>query len=384
MVTENKEAKNTRYSLGLALYAHMKSFRNRIAQYEDETDYVDTYGALLTRCIRVAMKLQELGIGEDDIVSACTHNHRNSCVPFIASTFIGAIPATFDPGLSDIDTVSLLRLMQPKVIFISQEMLKDFETYMEKARVKPAYTIVFGESRGQYMSFDEFLKPQIKENQFKVYETSNPKKTAVVMFSSGTTGLPKGICLNHYALLKQSGSFRDDCPEIINSDTADSVLLLYPTLYWISAVCTLIGAVLRGEAKVLCRSFNAKRFFEIVEKYKVTLTFVPPYNLPLILQERPKDVDLSSLKAMLTGSCPITAQLMKETIEAFPETPVKNGYGQTELAGAISLFSRPEDRDMQKKKLTSCGRIYSYLQWKNDLENVKNRTKPKNPLLEPV
>ncbi|CAH1975492.1 unnamed protein product [Acanthoscelides obtectus] len=357
----------------------MKYFRNRIAQYEDETDYVDTYGALLTRCVRVAMKLQELDIGEDDIVGACTHNHRNSCVPFIASTFIGAIPVTFDPAISDIDTVSLLRLMQPKVIFISQEMLKDFETYMEKAQVKPAYTIVFGESRGQYMSFDEFLKPNIKERQFKVYETSNPKKTAVVVFSSGTTGLPKGICLNHYTLLKQSGSFRDDWPEIINSDTVDSVILLYSTLYAISAVGTLIGAVLKGEAKVLCKSFNAKRFFEIVEKYKVTMSFVPPYYIHEVVVGRAenKDVDIGSLKLLVTGSTTVSTNQMVDMMAAFPGSYVVNVYGQTEVSGAISCLYDPKDHDLQRKKPTTVGKIISHYQWKIvDLETEKPVTGP--------
>nr|CAI5822312.1 unnamed protein product [Callosobruchus analis] len=84
------------------------------------------------------------------------------------------------------------------------------------------------------------------------------------MFSSGTTGLPKGICLNHYALLKQSWSVRDH-----DAEGVDSVVLLYSTLIWISSVTALIGTTPKGEARILCRKFDGKRFWEIIEKYKI-------------------------------------------------------------------------------------------------------------------
>nr|CAI5822326.1 unnamed protein product [Callosobruchus analis] len=268
--------------------------------------------------------------------------------------------------------------MEPKIIFVSQEALKDFETCIVKAQVKPAYIVVFGDSKGKYISFDDFLKPQVNGKQFKVYETNNPKKTAAIMFSSGTTGLPKGICLNHYTLLSQSGSFGKDAFDGDNLASFDRVVLLYPTLYWVSRVCVLIGSILRGEANVICRSFDPKSFLRVIEKYKVTSTFVPLYYLPPLIKEPSKNkFDLSSLKVLLTGSCPVTAQLMKETIDAFPETIVKLGYGQTEVAGAVARFTLPKDQKTQKKRLTSCGRIYCYFQWKIvDLETEQPVTGP--------
>nr|CAH7754382.1 unnamed protein product [Callosobruchus chinensis] len=245
--------------------------RTATGKYEDETGHVDTYGTLLTRCVRAAIKLRELGIGEDDIVSTCSHNHRNSCVPFVASTFIGAIPATFDPDLPQIDTISLLSYVTvwTKLIYIAlaQRSIERFRNiYRKSAGETSPHCCIWGRS-GKYMKFDDFLEPKVNERQFKVYETSNPKKTAVIVFSSGTTGLPKGICLNHYTLLKMSGWFKRDSPG--DPATSDNVMLLYSTFYWISRVTSSIGAALKGEAHVICRKFDARTFLEIVEKYKV-------------------------------------------------------------------------------------------------------------------
>ncbi|VEN40764.1 unnamed protein product [Callosobruchus maculatus] len=374
-MTDRGSAQGPKCSLGAALYTQMKQFRNRIAQYEDETDCVDTYGALLARCVRAAMKLQELGIGEDDIVSTCSHNHRNSCVPFLASTFIGAIPASFDPDLPQIDTISLLRLMEPKIIFVTQEALKDFEICMVKAQVKPAHIVVFGDSKGKYMNFDDFLEQKVNERQFKVYETGNPKKTAAIVFSSGTTGSPKGICLNHFTLL---GAYLKKDPTKVEV-TCDKVNLLYSTLYWISRVTALTSAILNGEAHVLCRKFDGRQFLEMVEKYKVTITFLPPYYFTELLEERSKnkEVDVSSLRVLITGSCHVVAKQMLDVMEAFANTLVYNIYGQSEVGGAIALLSAPEDYHFQKEKPTTVGKILGHHTWKIvDLETEQPVTGP--------
>nr|CAH7753043.1 unnamed protein product [Callosobruchus chinensis] len=202
---------------------------------------------------------------------------------------------------------------------------------------------------------------------------------AIQYNNSGTTGLPKGICLNHYALLSQSGSFKKDAFDTNNSATVDTVVLLYPTLYWISRVCVLIGSIMRGEANVICRSFDAKRFLEIVEKYKVTLSFLPPYYFSDLLHEHPKnqDADVSSLKVLWTGSCPVIAKQLIEVMTAFPGTFVLNMYGQTELAGAIACITDPSDYDLQKKKPDTVGKILSQYKWKIvDLETEQPVTGP--------
>lgn len=69
-------------------------------QIDADTGQSDTYGELLKRCVRVARWLQERGVTKDHVVSLCTPNHLDTCVPFIACLMLGIKVASLDPSLS--------------------------------------------------------------------------------------------------------------------------------------------------------------------------------------------------------------------------------------------------------------------------------------------
>jgi 4-coumarate--CoA ligase len=171
-----------------------------ILQYIVETGKKDTFGSLLKRCIRTSLKMKLDGITQNDIVCLCTYNHLNSCVPFIASMFLGVKVASLDPTLSVADTSYLLKQVKPTIIFLVPQAIKLIEESVEKAEIN-CKLIIFGES-DRYQEFEEYLVPNDDEYNFKPTNVS-VQDTAVIFFSSGTTGLPKGICQSHYALLAQ-------------------------------------------------------------------------------------------------------------------------------------------------------------------------------------
>lgn len=115
-------------------------------------------------------------------------------VPYIASLFLGAIPTALDPSLSVDDAAHLLNLVKPKIIFVAAEATGLIRNSLEINHLQ-AEIIILGDT------FCELLEPAEKEEEFKPYEVKDSKETAVILFSSGTTGLPKGICLNHYSFL---------------------------------------------------------------------------------------------------------------------------------------------------------------------------------------
>lgn len=148
--------------------------------------------------------MRKRGIGPEDIVSVCSTNHLNSILPYVASQFLGCKIANLDPTISPQDITHLLSQVKPKMIFIIPHALKLIEDASKMADIN-TNIVVFGETKiPKNSSFDEFLKPSEEEATFEPVPAKSLKETAVILFSSGTTGLPKGICCHHYGILAQS------------------------------------------------------------------------------------------------------------------------------------------------------------------------------------
>lgn len=143
--------------------------------------------------------MRSRGIKPKDIVSICSHNHLDTVIPLYATLFLGAIPASLDPTLSLIDTTHLIKQVKPKMFFVSEGAVKLIEDALRKANLE-AEIVVFGESE-KHLKFSNFVEEKEGEGGFRPAEDIDDMDVGVVFFSSGTTGLPKGICLSHFGLL---------------------------------------------------------------------------------------------------------------------------------------------------------------------------------------
>ncbi|KAF2891292.1 hypothetical protein ILUMI_14882, partial [Ignelater luminosus] len=245
--------------LGYVYFTHMQKHQNKTVQIDALSGEKDTFSSLLQRCIRTAITMRSKGITPDDTVTLCTFNHLNSVVPYISTFFIGAKVASLDPTLSLADTIHLLKQVTPKIIFVIPEALELIEKAKEEIS-SDTKIVVFGETQ-KHTKFSDFLQPKDGEDSFEPVAPKSLFDTAIIFFSSGTSGMPKGICVNHYGFLGQTIS-------VMSLGLDHDIILAFASLYWITSAIYWSICIIGGTTRLILPKFDPTVFWEIIHKFK--------------------------------------------------------------------------------------------------------------------
>ncbi|MEO3787472.1 FadD3 family acyl-CoA ligase [Actinocorallia sp. B10E7] len=159
---------------------------------------------------------------------------------------------------------------------------------------------------------------------------------ADVIFTSGTTGRPKGVMMNHRQTLRLYSEWCD----LAGTREGDRYLIVNPFFHTFGYKAGVIASLIRGMTILPVPVFDVDRVLELVEREKVTVLPGPP-TLYHSLLEAGKDRDLSSLRVAVTGAADIPVELIRRVAEELPFTSIMTGYGLTEAGTATA--SRPGD-----------------------------------------
>ncbi|XP_058805438.1 uncharacterized protein LOC131672315 [Phymastichus coffea] len=313
----------------------MKVFNDKpnvVAQIEVETGKHTTYQEMKERSIRCALWLLKQNVGSGDVVTICTHNHLDSYVPCIATFFVGAIYNPWHHEVTLKTARHLMSLTRPKVIFACESAV---EVLKEAARLEgvEAKMVVF-EKHLELKTLKDIMRLQTNEEveTFKLPEIKDPSGIAMILFSSGTTGLPKGVAHSHRSLYRNTSSF---------GAMDDSKTLWYSSLYWISGTFCLLRSTLCAATRILHANFDAVETCKVIEKYKVDWFFVTPVMMIDFCKSKSlKKHKLDCLKVVLTGGSKVSRPILKEFKESLPNCAVAQAYGMTELGGVVSAQTK--------------------------------------------
>jgi acyl-CoA synthetase (AMP-forming)/AMP-acid ligase II len=165
---------------------------------------------------------------------------------------------------------------------------------------------------------------------------------AVILFTSGTTGLPKPVVVSHRAMLARvraySGGFSPETP--------GSVRLMCVPLFHIGGLLALLLNLWSGNTTVIQRRFDAGEWLALVEEQRVEAAFVVPTMLHRILAH--PDLhrrDLSSLRSVAYGAAAAPVELVRRAMAALPGVGFMNTFGQTETLGGYTALGPDDHRD---------------------------------------
>ncbi|HKQ77056.1 MAG TPA: long-chain-fatty-acid--CoA ligase [Blastocatellia bacterium] len=188
-------------------------------------------------------------------------------------------------------------------------------------------------------------------------DEGHPEEDLVGLFyTSGTTGLPKGVMLNHRNLwMNAMHTLTARAPE------PNAVFLHAGPMFHLATFPAVINLTLNGGAHAILPKFDIKNLMEIIERDRVTSTVLVPTMINFLLNH--PDIgkhDLSSLRRITYGASPMPVELLKRAVKAFPGVEFFQGYGQSESSPLLTSLM-PEDHITEgpeplMRRLASCGR----------------------------
>ena len=218
---------------------------------------------------------------------------------------------------------------------------------------------IFNHSEAKVIIYDERLEDVVNQSKFPFRErlsidvkgdinqslsdsreafhpvVLNGDDTAVVMYTSGTTGKPKGVMLTHQNII----STAEIWSEAMSITDTDRMLISTPLFHCAACHVFMVPVTYKGGTIIIEEAFSPKGTVELLQKAEPTIFFGVPamYTIILNLPEI-KKLDLSSLRLFGYGAAPMPYEMVKKLKETFPNVKVQNLYGQTENSPAASTL----------------------------------------------
>lgn len=207
----------------------------------------------------------------------CSDNHLDAYTPLVAALFLAAIPCSMDPSLTPLEMTHIIKQVKPKMIFTIPASLEAVRNVCHQLNLN-SEMVVFGHS-DEDTGFRSFVEKQADEDKFESVVSRDPKETAIIYFSSGTTGLAKACCLNHAYFIRQSSLVPSEvAPENLDVERRiyegsrfmrGGVFLNYSPSFWITGGKIFFENAFLGTTMLYGRSFDTEQFWYTVEKYRV-------------------------------------------------------------------------------------------------------------------
>jgi fatty-acyl-CoA synthase len=311
-------------------------FRDRAALFfGDKVGVVDgeaefTYSEFAMRTHRLANALVELGVRAGDRVSFVTFNTHHLLEAYYGVIEAGAVLNPINIRLAPHEIAWILDHAASKVVFFHRDFTPLIEEIGPRLATRPIFVILDGEPGGhadhEYEALlavgsADPLHPEIDENAL-----------AELFYTSGTTGLPKGVAMTHRELYLHGLA-----AQIALGFTQDDVVLHVVPLFHVNGWGTPHFLTMIGGRHVMLRRFDPAALMAQVERHRVTRLLAVPTIFNAVLNSRERSAfDLSSLKQVIIGGSPAAPALVR-ALETELGVQAIVGYGLTETSPIVTL-----------------------------------------------
>lgn len=310
----------------------------KAALIDGPTGRAVSYRELAESVRRVAAGLRARGFRKGDVLAIYSPNLPEYAIAFHAVSLIGGISTTVNPLYTVEELVTQLRDAEAKYLLTVPALAEKARVAAHQVGVRDVFVI--GEASWTDLFGDADRVPDVP---------ISPREDVVALpYSSGTTGLPKGVMLTHYNLVANICQVDAAFREVREEDVVIGVLPFFHS-YGLLVVMNVM--LYKGTTVVTMPRFELEPFLRLLQDHGVTRAYlVPPIILALAKHPLVERYDLSKLRVIMSGAAPLSESIARACAERLG-CLVLQGYGLTETSPVT--HANPEDP--ARIKLASIG-----------------------------
>ena len=323
-------------SLGELLDSAVARDPNKVFLYFGS--YQVTYQEFLDYSLRAASLFRDMGIHQGDRVCVFVPNGREFPIVWMGLSRIGAICVPINTAYKRDEMAYILNNAQATML-ISHESL--MEVASEAAELCPSlqHSLVISESIESYPGWTDFWSslqkaPRLPE---QAWPEVDPKDLSMLVYTSGTTGNPKGVMITHEMYVAAGQGFAT----WTDAGPSDRFFTCLPYFHANAQYYSTMGTLAAGASLVLVDRFSASRFWDQVRTAEATIVNFIGMMMPVLLKQEPKATDQDNSVRVFYGSPAQDLELLAEFEERFG-AEVIIGFGMTETCyGTIERLGLP-------------------------------------------
>lgn len=312
-----------------------REFGDRTALIDGVTGESVSYAALDQASRRIAAELAAAGVREGEVVALHSPNSVMYPMAFYGVTRTGAAVTTVHPLATAEEFARQLRDAAATWIVTVSPLLRVARQAAEHAGgVREIFVCDEASEAGGHRSLRDMLEGTAPE---PVVEIDPAEDVAVLPYSSGTTGSPKGVMLTHRSVATNLAQVEAMVP----TRPGERVLAVLP-FFHVYGLTALMNAPLRaGSTVIVLPRFELDQFLTAIERYEAHALYVaPPIVLALAKHPAVARHDLSSVRYVLCSAAPLDARLAEACARRLGVPPLLQAFGMTELSPGCHLVPR--------------------------------------------
>lgn len=339
---------------------HFGDLLHRNAQYSArrigivDEDVRMTWRAVNARANRLASALQKRGVGHGDRVAIVSRNSHQYVEALFGLAKIGVVSVPINYRLAGPEVEFILKDAGAVVLISDREHFVIAESVASHVEVLEEVVVLGEEAPGGGIAYEALIR-EGDEAEPMPDRPIEPQDLLLFLYTSGTTGFPKGVMYTHHGTLV--GMFVH--AYAIGSHSSHRVMLPAP-LYSAAGIAGIFCAVYVGSYSVLI-DFEPQRALETIQRERITFTNLVPTTIQMLMSREDIDrYDLSSLRLLLYGGAPISEPIMRQAAQVF-RCDLRQTYATAETGCSGTVLEPHEHRlaledPRWAKLIASCGR----------------------------